>query len=213
MVHVSAGLPEWDTEAPDASEPSVQRQEFKKMGFGGISWLVLEEEKDKVLLLSEFVLFDRPYNDEFVSITWENCTLRSYLNNEFFYSFSPEERERIAVTRVSNGDINGNIMHTDFFAKATWPVPSGNDTDDRIFLLSYDEQRKYFESDSARLARMIDDHPMKTSGYDHWWWRLRSPGSCTFTAGAVATNGSDIVSFYVDVDIGIRPALWLYLES
>jgi hypothetical protein len=209
-VHISAGLPNWDTNTSVVSEPSAQQQGFKKMVFGGISWLVLEEKEDKLLLLSELVLFDRPYNDEYVSTTWETCTLRSYLNNEFFNSFSPEERERIAETRVSNGE----IIYTNPFLSETWPVPGGNDTDDRIFLLSQDEQRRYFANDSERMAHMSNDHwAYGTTGYDHWWWRLRSPGECTFQTSVIGTEGNEYVSIYVDADVGVRPALWIYNQQ
>jgi hypothetical protein len=218
-VHVSAGLPHWDTSGSatssntiSESELSGQQLQYKRMEFGGISWLVLEEDKDKVLLLSEFVLFDRQYNDKNGSTTWENCTLRSYLNNEFLNSFSLQERERIAQTHVRNGE----ILYTEPLGGSlisriqSWPVPAGNDTYDRVFLLSHDELREYFTDESTRKASMAKDHP-RHGDYDHWWWRLRSPGGCTFSAAVVTDRGFDL-AYATTVEIGVRPALWLYIE-
>jgi len=216
-VHVSAGLPDWDPEAPpeepSSSGPTAQQKQYESMEFGGIEWLVLEKKEDRVLLLSRFVLFDRKYNDELASTTWEISSIRSYLNNEFFNSFAPEERERIAETKVINDDRMYQFAFGELWIRIQdWPVPAGNDTYDRVFLLSYDEQRGFFANDSDRRARMTDDHPKHDSGYDHWWWWLRSPGGCTFTAAVVSTEGQDIAGYEVIREIGVRPALWLYLD-
>lgn len=205
-VFVSGGFPDWDIEIPSESG-SMTQQHYERIEFGGIEWLVLDEVEDKVLLLSRFVLFDMQYNNEFISSTWEISTLRNYLNNEFLNSFSSEERERIAETR----NTNDGIVFTEFFSLDTWPVPGGNDTYDRIFMLSHDEQRRYFANDSSRLARMAEDHPWHSSGYNHWWWWLRSPGMCTFSAGIITVYGSDITTAFVNMQIGVRPVLWLYL--
>ena len=44
-----------------------------------IQWRVLEVARTerKLLLLSEYVLDAKPYNTEWVSSTWEQCTLRT----------------------------------------------------------------------------------------------------------------------------------------
>jgi hypothetical protein len=215
-VYISAGLIDWGAkdkpETTSEIEPLIQRQAFEKIEFGGLDWLVLDEKEDKVLLLSEFVLFDMPYNNQNVSTTWETSTLRTYLNNEFFNSFKPQERERIAETRVINGERLYKFPFGEIGRISSWPVPAGNDTYDRIFLLSYDEERGYFPDDSARMARMAEDHPKQGGSYSHWWWWLRSPGGCTFSATPVTDRGTDISVYPVTVNIGVRPALWLYLE-
>jgi len=206
-VFISAGLPDWDSEDLSTPESPAEQRVFDIMEFGGISWLILEEEENQILLLSELILFDRAYNTEHVSVTWETSTLRSYLNNEFFYSFSPEDRARIAEIRV----INGDRMYTNRILARSWPVPGGNDTDDRIFLLSHDEQKYYFENDNARKAYTAEDHPMHDTIGNDWWWWLRSPGSDNFNA-AVITMGNDEHGYRVSREIGVRPALWLYLD-
>jgi len=208
-IFISAGLPDLDSEDLSTPESPPPQQILETMEFGGISWLVLREEENKVLLLSEFVLFDRAYNIGPAAVTWETSTLRSYLNNEFFYTFSLEERERIAETRV----INGESLYTSATTPGlSWMVPAGDDTDDRIFLLSVDEGREYFANDNARRARMADTHPLHgtSRGYKSWW--LRSPSGCAFTVVIVFTAGSDAHGVRVTHNIGIRPALWLYLD-
>jgi hypothetical protein len=211
-VLVSGGLPDWgEPEAPNASESSTQRQEFEKMRFGGIDWLVLEKEENKVLLLSEFVLFDRAYNDELVYVTWETSTLRSYLNNEFFNSFSLEERERIAETRVVNDEIMASYGAISMYGVSTWPVSAGNDTDDRVFLLSVDEERRYFAAPSDRVVRRQADDVFAPG--EEWIWWLRSPAHDNFHAITIPPNGADNMGGRVTrSSYGVRPALWLYLD-
>ena len=37
----------------------------------------------------------KPYNSKKNDITWEKCTLRKWLNNDFYNSFSEEEKSFI----------------------------------------------------------------------------------------------------------------------
>jgi len=209
-VHVSAGPSDWDAEATAESELSTQQQRFERMDFGGIEWLVLEEGEGKVLLLSEYVLFDKSYHTEWVPITWEESSLRSYLNNEFFNSFSPEERERIAETRVANGDALAFRKYWSDYGSTSWLVPGGNDTDDRIFLLSTDEQKKYFATDSSRVAKRLKDDDYYPG--EDWMWWLRTPGTDNYHAKAIVPTGADHIGYSVTRSFGIRPALWLWIE-
>jgi hypothetical protein len=199
--------------------PTVDSQAGDIVGFGGYEWRVLEVSGGKALLLSEYVLEHRPYNEEWVNVTWETCTLRSYLNGEFYDSFSPDDRARMVQTRNSNKDNQ-------------WlGTPGGNDTDDYIFLLSLEEVVRYF-GDSGQLANRpegvweIYDHyngariaysAVETpwgqpAGSASWWW-LRSPGRISSSAAGVYFGGNLYVGGCgVGYDYGgVRPALWLNL--
>ena len=148
-----------------------------------------------MLLISDKTLFQKKYNDEEKDITWADCTLRAYLNGEFYDNcFSNAEQEKIATTHL----INSNNPDYGTFG--------GNDTDDKIFLLSIDEANQYFSSDNDRIAKNYkgeDDN-----------WRLRSPGN--FAHYAALVNYEGLVyndGFYVGSDyIAVRPALWMNLK-
>ena len=91
---------------------------------GGLDWLVIKVENGQALLLSNYVLENRRF-DEFSNV-WETSELREFLNGEFFEStFS--ERERI------------NIVETNV---ATY---NQNNTMDNIFILSHEELSDYVE--------------------------------------------------------------------
>jgi len=212
-VHISAGLPENVYEPtpladpvvlpPDLSELSAPPQVGDNIGFGGINWRILDIEDNKILLLSEFILFYQPFNNILTAMTWEDSTLRHYLNNEFLSRFSPDETARIAVTRNIFSDTRRQ------FGDMIWYLPGGNDTDDLIFLLSTQDVERLFESDSARRATNTGwVHRDEYS--DMWWWLLDSEGE--FVSNVVRHVGN-VMGMTVDTWwVGVRPALWLYLE-
>lgn len=106
-----------------------------------IEWLVLENSEDKKLILSKYALDCMPYNTNFEETCWEKCSLRLWLNNEFFNkAFSEDEKSRIVFSEISadkNPDFDTN---------------QGSDTQDKIFLLSVLESQKYFENDEDRIC-------------------------------------------------------------
>ncbi|MDR2436733.1 MAG: DUF6273 domain-containing protein, partial [Endomicrobium sp.] len=86
----------------------------------------------------------------------------------------------------------------------TYKTAGGEDTTDKIFLLSIDEANEYFGSDQERIA--------KYNGKGAWWW-LRSPD---YDGDCVANVGMDgnVIVYGSNVNYGatgVRPALWLNL--
>lgn len=161
---------------------------------GNTEWRVLVKEEGKILVISRYAIEKRPYNTEFTSVTWETCTLRKWLNETYIQSaFTNEEQAMILPTSIINSD------------NPEYGTTGGNNTTDKVFLLSIDEFNKYFTPDTARKATLAD-------GSRCCWW-LRSPGDRSDLAADVFLDGS--VSYhggFVDGDIAVRPALWINLE-
>jgi hypothetical protein len=157
----------------------------------GYLWRVLEVRDGKALIISEDIVGRKAYNTELMDITWADCSLRAYLNNDFYNTLSTDTQARIAETQVTNND---NPNHG---------TPGGANTTDKIFLLSIDEARTYFNDNAARIA-------YDSSGSASWWW-LRSPGDGSIDAAYVVIDGRlhghDVNSVFG----GVRPALWLNL--
>ena len=102
-----------------------------------IEWEVLDEGNGKMLLISRYILDWQPYNTDKTAVTWENCTLRSWLNNDFYnIAFSTDEQSRIITADLSNPD------------NTYWDISGGNNTQDKLFLLSIDEIRNYYSFNS-----------------------------------------------------------------
>lgn len=206
---------------------SSQKMDFRvgqrNVPFGAFSWRVLDVRDGKALLLAERILEERLYHNSRVSITWENCDLRKYLNGSFFQAFSRPEQNRIAPVYNTN-------------APNPWyGTAGGNRTMDRVFLLSIDEVVKYFGDSGDLGARngwdwvdekwvflgrkgfYINDQynenrmGITQDGYGGSAWLLRSPGYDDSSAAIVTSSGALFV-IGDDVDYkacGVRPALWL----
>lgn len=159
-----------------------------------IDWICLEEKDGKALLLSRYLLCGKKYNSAAINVTWESCTLRTWLNGDFYSaSFTDAEKAKIVQTEVLNRD------------NTSYGTSGGNNTQDNVFLLSIDEARSYFASNAERIACFRN----QSSG--NYWW-LRSPGYFQYYAANVDINGNVLGNgYYVSSTCGIRPALWVNL--
>jgi hypothetical protein len=127
--------------------------------FGDYEWRVLEVSEGKALLLSEYVLEHRAYHEEYVSITWEACTLRAYLNGEFYNTFSENDRARMVETHNENQNNQWNYtqaMESIYDSERERAPRGGADTNDKIFLLSIEEVVRYL-GDGEQLPNITSD--------------------------------------------------------
>ena len=62
-----------------------------------IQWIVLDKRNDgSYVLVTRYALAYKPYTVDQVDVTWETCTLRAWLNEEFYNeAFSDEEASRV----------------------------------------------------------------------------------------------------------------------
>jgi len=102
--------------------------------FGGYKWRVLDVQGDKALIITEDIVESRHYNDVPANITWETCTLREYLNTEFL-----DKLDSSRITEATNVNPDNKWFGTS----------GGNDTVDKVFLLSIGEVVKYFGDSGA----------------------------------------------------------------
>ena len=171
-----------------------------------IRWIVLKREEEKALLLSAYGLDAKPYNEEWEAVTWETCTLRKWLNEDFFNeAFTEEEKKRICQTAVVNQD------------NPRYKTPGGSDTEDRVFLLSLGEAEQYLPDTFLRQrkpTRYAKKHGAYTYYRGNCWWWLRSPGRYPDCAAGVSGGGIYDYGNYVDrSDDAVCPALWIDLKS
>lgn len=154
-------------------------------GAEAIQWKAISVEEGKVTLLSEYNLECKKYNDVWENISWEDCSLRTWLNNDFYNNaFSISEKKAI-------------VAHPD--------------TNDLVSILSADEWRSCgtlgISGGTPNTEYAIGQGVFNDSGTG-WSW-LRDEGidkdhaqeiDCT---GSVNTYGS-----FVDCDNdGVRPVI------
>ena len=203
-----------------------------------IEWKILDESENGKLLISRYVLDNVSYNNEYKEVTWETCTLRSWLNNEFYNSaFNIEEQLLIPSVDNENNDL---------------VAEGGNNTDDKVFCLSLDEAAKYYNFTYDQYAYfgfckdMITeptayakergvwtkvlskddnniDYAEAPKGYIDGcigktgaaWW-LRTSGYFNETACTVCPNGYAGANYEFGVNTsnyGVRPVIWLNVKD
>ena len=167
-----------------------------------IEWIVLSREENKALLISKYLLDTEPYNTTQAKVTWENCTLRKWLNNDFFnIAFNKTEKKKIVETTIV-GEYADEL----------------NNIKDNVFLLNNKETLIYFEDNKARECQPTHYTVSKgifvaDDGYS-WWWlrsfeRNQIDAPTVFNTGGVYDHGD-----YVSAKgIGVRPALWIDINS
>lgn len=179
-----------------------------------IEWLVLAREGKKALLISRYGLDAQKYHSESTAITWQTCSLRTWLNSTFLNkAFTATEQSAILVTNVDNSKAQGYSGYS---------TDGGNNTEDKVFLLSYAEANKYLgitddgynEELSVEATAYAKKQGVFISDDNTIWWWLRSPGEAKGKAIEVCPGGS-ISSRYVirNSPPAVRPALWVNLES
>lgn len=173
-----------------------------------IEWLVLARDGDNALLISRYALDCKAYHSSMADITWEDCSLRQWLNADFMNkAFSKSEQSGILTTYVTAEKNPG------------YSTDPGNATQDKVFLLSKMETQKLFPNYSDRVCEATPyaiQQGVATLGRSVCnWWLLRTPGhrqevvSCV-DGGGVIQDESCIVFFS---DTAVRPAVWVNIES
>ena len=176
-----------------------------------ITWIVLDKIDGQLLLLSADVLDARQYHHvPFEEVTWENSDLRAWMNGDFYEgAFTPVQRVLIET------------VHNENAAQSITGANGGAATDDRVFALSETESVIYLNTPAARSdigAAPASVHaaagPLSVSedGTADWW--LRSPGTYGFATQFVdATGVPSLSGANVDLQYGVRPALWINVEG
>ena len=125
-----------------------------------LEWIVLEKKGDKSFLITKNVLVLDVYyssNADGKEITWEESDARKYFNGEFLEkTFTNDEQNSILITDVKTKD------------NEKYNTNGGNDTKDKVFLLSIEEVKKYFKK---------DDMAAKNKKGEYQDWTLRTPGA------------------------------------
>lgn len=206
-----------------------------------IKWRVLAVSGNEALILADKALDCMPYNTEYEAITWEKCTLRSWLNgydktvnsSEIDYAddnfiknaFSDAEQAIITVSEVKNND----GIYPSYDTDEDVIIPGGNDTVDKVFLLSKEDINNS-EYGFGALGIIVDDstkakvttfstqfayhrgaytakNNKHMNGCLYW---LRSPGSRPEWAAAASWYLSSGIS---DNDEAVRPMMKIRLDA
>ena len=186
-----------------------------------IEWDILTESSGKALIIANLILDSQDYYPE-SSISsfshnggwgrpnnYELSAIRKFLNDNFYNTaFNELQKAFIETTTVDNSAAStGQSSNSN----------ACNNTNDKMFLLSYKEATTYYTSDTARQAKGSDYAKCQGlyPGNNLWW--LRSPYFNYISddydnyAYYVGNNGGITVSCVYHTYFGVRPACWINL--
>lgn len=163
-----------------------------------IEWIVLEQDGTKVLLVSKYPLDYKQYNTQKGQYTWKNSSIRTWLNNAFIKdAFSSEEQAAILSVKIETGGE---------FIDSKWPKSSKITTEDKVFLLSYSEVKKYLKTDKVEVNEYVGPKGGSIFADDDSWW-LRSSGKKEDEA-CYAGHARNESGWLTDWRC-VRPAMWI----
>lgn len=172
-----------------------------------VKWVVLDKQPGMILVVTKYGLDCQKFHTKSESATWESCTIRTWLNGEFYDEvFDAEEQALILETTVTP-DENPN-----------YNTYAGVSTVDKVFLLSFDETVTYMPDKDARFC-MPTAYAVNRNAYAHprsggCWWLLRTPGNKGNHVMSINCDGSiDYEGGVVESDrAAVRPAMWISTE-
>lgn len=170
-----------------------------------IEWTVLEEDDEKQLLLSKYVIDNTPYHARGQVLSWKDCSLRNWLNTTFIEkAFSESEKALFLETERAK---TKNIFYdTEDKSKCS----------DKVFLLSVEEVKRYLGTKDrigCHPTPYAEEKGVFTSGYCLWW--IRTPGDSfgmqayVHAAGGITYDGC----YQQRNQVGLRPAVWVKKEK
>lgn len=191
-----------------------------------LKWRVLQNDGSSLFILANQAIECKDYHEEAVGITWEECSLRKWLNNSFYnMAFSSNEKEIV---------IEQNIVNED---NPYLDTKGGNDTEDYVHLLSLSDVTKSnygfcedYKIKSASRKIIFTDYANR----ECWWhhgsgfgndstylaeWLLRTPGYTSACVANVGFNGyasiegKDVVKNGWEGHRHIVPAIHIKLDS
>ena len=149
-----------------------------------IEWIVLSEEDGMIFAVSKYSLDCKEFNSSAEGTTWDNSTLKAWLNGEFYDGvFNDSEKAKIDDSSAG-----------------------------KVFLLTAEQAKELFAEDADRISEGTEyaysAGLFRTDNGGVWWW-LRTAGSQDgFIAGV---DGNGIINADGNVAHrvihGVRPAI------
>ena len=185
-----------------------------------IEWDILTESSGKALIIANLILDSQDYYPE-SSISsfshnggwgrpnnYELSAIRKFLNDNFYNTaFNELQKAFIETTTVDNSAAStGQSSNSN----------ACNNTNDKMFLLSYREATTCYTRSTDRQAKGSDYAKCQglyvySSNGNSWWW-LRSPHRITADFASDINGDGNITSLQVGrTNYGVRPACWIIL--
>ena len=156
--------------------------------FANLEWRVLTNEGSQALLIKDKSISGIPFQEQNKPVNWEDSHARRWLNNDFPNENFCKEEINALMTATVTADANP-VYNTD----------SGQDTADRVYLLSSDEAERY--------------HDILHDTETCWW--LRTPGASKDTMSFVYPDRTVMNYGYdaTDDTFSLKPVMWVDISE
>lgn len=177
---------------------SYEQDNLEENGPEAVEWLVLDVQDNYALLLSRYALDSQRYHKATAQVSWKNCSLREWLNNNFMNAaFTKSQQEVILKTGLDN---DASI--------------------DRIFILGCTEVNRYVTDREALICTPTSyaisrgagkNQPDDVSEAVSWWLRsLNEDGSQAY---CVSFKGEQYTYMVGNDFMSVRPAMCIDLSK
>lgn len=183
---------------------SYEQDNVLENGAEPLEWIVLAVEGSRAWLMSKYCIDTVIFYPQRVPMYWGKSDLRAWMNGDFFeQTFTPEEQALILTTTVEN--LNPHGMKG-----------GGEDTLDKIYLLSKPEVLSFFPEMADRVAYPTEYAKSKgctvdpNTGSCRWW--TRTPGARNLDMCGMRLDGRISAYGMQDVDWPtntMRPVMWV----
>lgn len=188
--------------------------------FAPLTWTVLTQSNGEYLVLCDEIIYAMPYDAD--SNAYENSDIRSWINGWFVKTaFATNQYSYIVTKTVDNTS-----------ASTGYPAVSGNNTEDRVFLLARGVKENEtgikevknadygFNTDGAVADTARQKYATEYAIYNGayvdgnngaWWW-LRTPYKADNKVHRIAVDGTMGTSDTTTPTGGVLPAMWIKLQ-
>ena len=188
-----------------------------------IEWevMAIHRTERRATLMSRYILDAVPYANRDADVTWETSNARAWLNGTFFSTaFTAQEQTAVLKNTVYNQPTFEDGVTIIF--KAPYDTDAGNDTEDRVFLFSYQEINMYLMLTQKRQAvptayakaqgAYTDSSNLLDGRAAGSWW-TRTPGKAQNKVLLVNHSGGISNSATTYAGVGIRPVIRVSLDA
>lgn len=169
-----------------------------------LEWIVLDVQNNQAMLLSKYCIDTVIFYPKRVPMYWGKSDLRAWMNGDFINeTFTPDQKSLILTTTVTNENPHGM-------------KGAGDDTQDKIYLLSKSEVLNFFPELSDRVAYPTEYAKSKDCTVDpetgscRWWTRTtgaRKMDVCGMRLdGRISSYGMQDVDWPTNT---MRPVMWI----
>lgn len=169
-----------------------------------VSWTILNKSDGTALILCDMIIDSQPFDNS--TNDYAESTIRKWLNETFYETaFDKLQKEIILTTTVDNSVASTGYSSNPYACE---------DTNDKVFLLSYKELTAYLTTNTSRMKKTTDyaksQGVQTNTGNGRWFLRSPYNSISDFALGA-EYDGSVNYSFVFCSCDGVVPALQIQL--